>query len=200
MNYTARDDHVPEAGRNNRVIAERIRATYHKLPYKTMPKIMWRYLAMVVTQQLNYFPVKGGISDYYSPHMILQKKTLDYNKHCQVEFGEYVQACNEPNPTNSQAPRTIDAIYLRPMNNLQGGHELMDLNSGRLITRRKVTPIPVTPSVIELVNTMGKSQKMPILKFTNRHGIPLLPADWIAGVEYTHENDKSEEDEECDEA
>src|SRR4029079_7945564 len=47
MNYTVTDEHVPEAERNNRTIAERIRATYHNLPYQTMPRIMLRYLALV---------------------------------------------------------------------------------------------------------------------------------------------------------
>jgi hypothetical protein len=60
--------HVPEAERNNRMIEERIRATYHNLPYKAIPKTMIRHLAMVCTEQLNLFPAKGGVSVYYSPH------------------------------------------------------------------------------------------------------------------------------------
>jgi hypothetical protein len=31
MNYTSKGEHVPEAERNNRLIGERIRATYHNL-------------------------------------------------------------------------------------------------------------------------------------------------------------------------
>ena len=56
MNYTVTDEHVPEAERNNCTIAERIRATYHILQYKTMPRILLRYLAMVSAHQLNLFP------------------------------------------------------------------------------------------------------------------------------------------------
>ena len=69
---------------------------------------------------------------------------MDYNKECLIPFGAYVQANNEPTFTNSNAPHTLDAIYLRPTQNLQGGHELMDLNSGKLITRSRVTDIPIT--------------------------------------------------------
>ena len=32
MNFSNPQEHVPEAERNNRVIKERIRATYHRLP------------------------------------------------------------------------------------------------------------------------------------------------------------------------
>ena len=67
MNYTNTDDHVPEAECNNRTIEERIRAAFHQLPYKAIPKIMIRYLAMESVKKLNMFPNKGGISSYYSP-------------------------------------------------------------------------------------------------------------------------------------
>ena len=67
MNYATTDEHVPEAERNNRTIKERIRATYHNLPFQAMPKVMLQYLAMVCADQLNLFPAKGGVSAYYSP-------------------------------------------------------------------------------------------------------------------------------------
>ena len=59
MNYTATDEHVPEAERNNRTIGERIRAVYHNLSYKRIPKVMLRYLAMISAQQLKIFPREG---------------------------------------------------------------------------------------------------------------------------------------------
>jgi hypothetical protein len=102
MNYTSKGEHVPEAERNNRTIGERIRATYHNLPYKTIPHIMLRYLSMVSTHQLNLFPAKGGVSAYLSSYTIMTGRNLDYNKHCQVPFGAYVQANQENKPTNTQ--------------------------------------------------------------------------------------------------
>jgi hypothetical protein len=67
MSYTSRGEHVPEAQRNNRTIGERIRTAYHNLPYKTIPKIMLKYLSMVSTHQLNLLPAKGGVCTYLSP-------------------------------------------------------------------------------------------------------------------------------------
>ena len=40
MNYTSKGEHVTEAERNNRTIGERIRETYHNIPYKIIPRIM----------------------------------------------------------------------------------------------------------------------------------------------------------------
>lgn len=184
INYATAGEHVPEAERNNRTIQERIRTAYHNLPYAMIPKVMLRYLAMISTEQLNYFPAKGGISPYFSPYTILTGKTIDYNKHCQMSFGAYVQANNEPSPTNTNAPRTIDCIYLRPFPNSQGGHELMDLRSGRVITRRRITEIPVTELVIQAVENMATQQGISTLKITGRNQLPIYPVDWLAGVEY----------------
>jgi hypothetical protein len=121
MNFTNAQEHVPEAERNNQRIKERTRAAYHRLPYKALPRIMIRYLAMCQVNHLNLLLVKGGVSAYYSPHMILNQESLDYAKHCSVPFGAYVQANHETNRTNSNATRTLDAIYLRPAQNQQGG-------------------------------------------------------------------------------
>ena len=104
---------------------------------------------MVSGMQLNFFPAKGGISTYYSPWMIMDQTNLDYTKHCTTPFGAYVQANHESNPHNTNMLRTQDGIYLHPNNNFQGGHEVMDLNSGRVITCCKVTKFPVTDVVIK---------------------------------------------------
>ena len=52
MNYANALDHVPEAEQNNQTIKERVRAAYHCLPYKKLPRLMIRYLAMVQMNQL----------------------------------------------------------------------------------------------------------------------------------------------------
>jgi hypothetical protein len=201
MNYTSRGEHVPEAERNNRTIGERIRTAYHNLPYKTIPKIMLKYLSMVSTHQLNLFPAKGGVSAYLSPHVIITGRNLDFDKHCQVPFGSYVQVNQENDPTNTQAPRTIDAIYLRPMKNRQGGHEVMNLMTGQVITRNRIWERPLTDLVIAAVEAMADEQGIKTLKLQGRNKVRLYPADWIEGVEYEeneNENDENYSDEEDD--
>ena len=169
------------------------------MPYKALPRVMIKYLVETQASQLNYFPVKGGISPYYSPRAILGLPTLEYEKHCSVPFGAYVQANHETNQTSSNAPRTVDAIYLKPAMNLQGGHELMDLNSGRVITRARVTQIPVTDTVIRAIERIGTDEGFKTLKFKNRKGITFHDADWIAGVDYDDDqDDQNENDQEDD--
>ena len=196
MNYTNAGDHVPEAERNNRTIKERFRVEFNRLPYKALPLLLIKHLAMHVTRCLNYFPAKGGVSKYYSPRMILQQQSLDYNKHFQVPIGAYVQANYETDPTNTPRSRTRDAIYLRASGNTQGGHEVMDLNTGKLNHCRKVTEIPMTDLVIKAVEALAYKQGFTELKFRNRHGIIFHDADWTEGVDYAVENDANEDSDE----
>ena len=75
--------HVPEAERNIRVIKERVRITNAHVPYKRCPNVMAWMMVLNAVTQLNLVPAKGGVSEYYSPHVILKRPTLDWNKHCQ---------------------------------------------------------------------------------------------------------------------
>jgi len=78
---------VPEAEQNYRTIKERIRATFHRLPYKAIPRKMVRYLVMDCTHKLNMFPAKGGTSQYYSPRIILGQRVLDYKREVLYHLG-----------------------------------------------------------------------------------------------------------------
>jgi Reverse transcriptase (RNA-dependent DNA polymerase) len=185
MNYANPQEHVPEAERNNRVIKERFRAMFHRLPFDKMPKIMIKVLAMECTKKLNFFPPKGGVSSFYSPRMILHQENLDFNKHCAIQFGAYVQAHHEPSPQNAQHPRTIDCIYLRYVDNIQGGHHLLDIRTGRTIKRRNVTQVPITQNIIDIVHAMATHDGITSgLKIKSKSGITLFDSSWIAGVDY----------------
>ena len=155
---------------------------------------MIQYLAMTQVNQLNMFPVKGGISSYYSPHVIMGGTSLDYNKHCVVPFGTYVQANHKEKKRNTPAPRMIDCIYLHPSNNLQGGHDLMSLHTGELIQHGgKITEVPITQVVIDAVECMAKKEGFKSLKFKDRNKVVFFDTDWIAGVDFDNENEQDEE-------
>jgi hypothetical protein len=139
---------------------------------------------------LNLFPAKGGVSAYFSPHVIMTGKDLDYEKHCKVPFGAYIQANEFNDPTNTNAPRIIDAIYLRPMHNArQGGHQVMNLETGRQTTATKVVELPMTEHIIRAVEKMAEEQGVKSLKIKGRNKQLLHPAHWVAGVDYDNNNE-----------
>jgi hypothetical protein len=204
MNYAATQEHVPRAEQNNRVIQERVRVAYHRFPFTHLPRILVKYLVMESTKKLNFFPNKNGVSKYFSPRMIMHQETLDYARHCKYQIGEYVQAHDEPDHTNTNAPRSLDCIYLRPMDNAQGGHELLHLQTNRVVKRRKMTKIPITPNIIKQVHALAVLDEMPEgLKITNRANNVIFDTAWITGVDYYEqefddEYDKEEENEDDD--
>jgi hypothetical protein len=58
-----------------------------------------------------------------------------------------------------------------------------DLNSGRVITRARVTQIPITDMVIKSIERIAEDQGFKSLKFKNCKGTIFHDADWIAGVD-----------------
>ena len=197
INFANPQDHVPEAERNNRTIKERVRATYHRLPYHTMTRTMVKIIVQEAAKKLNFFPARHGISEFYSPRMILHQRNLNYSKHCKYSFGSFVEASNEPNPTNTTAPHTLDCIYLCYNDADQGGHECLHLPTNRIITRSKVTLIPITTGVINQIRTIATQEGMPEgLKIINKYDIVLYDSAWIAGVDYEANEEESDSDDE----
>jgi hypothetical protein len=159
MHYTAAQEHVPEAERNNRVIKEQFRAVYHRLPYTQLPPILVKYLTYGSARKPNIFPVRQGVSKYFSPRMIIHQENISYQQHCRTSWGTYVLAHNEPDQTNTNAPRALDCLYLRP--NASGRHQCLHLQTNRVITRRRVTPLPITPVIITPFHKIAEQDEMP---------------------------------------
>ena len=111
-NYANPQDHVLKAELNNRTINEAFHTMLHRTGYSHIPRLLINELAKFGTKRLNYFPVKKGISKYYSPSTVLTRKILDYNKHCKNKFGAYLQAHQQNQPTNTMMERSINGIYI----------------------------------------------------------------------------------------
>ena len=115
----------------------------HATPFLTVPHIMTKYIVMESARKLNYFPSRGGISQYYSPCIIMHKIPLDFVKECDNPLFTYGVAHSKPNPTNTQESHPIDSLYLRSVNSEQGGHEVLNLATGLPITHHKFTQLPM---------------------------------------------------------
>ena len=133
LNTVANDKHVPEVERYICTLKEQTCATYNTLPFKQMPSRLIIEMVYAANLWLNMFPHPNGISQTMSPRAILTGHQIEYATHCQLEFGEYVQTHEEHD--NSMQPRTIGALSLRPMGNVQGGYFFFSLTTGRVLNR-----------------------------------------------------------------
>ena len=79
INATSANEHVPDIERRVGVIKDRTRAFRHSLPFNNILKLLTVYIISTVVRMLNYFTVKGGISDILSPKTIIYGETLHYN-------------------------------------------------------------------------------------------------------------------------
>jgi len=65
------------------------------------------------------FPDDDGISKTLSPRAIVTGLLPDFNLHCKLEFGSYVQTHEDHN--NSMEPRTTGKIHLGQLGTLKVG-------------------------------------------------------------------------------
>ena len=91
---------------------------------------------------------------------MLWRKNIDYMKEFEYSFGSYVIAYQENKILkNDTRARGRDAIYLRAKRSLQGGHRVLDLLTGKVITRPTVEECRMTKDVIARVNQMAAEKE-----------------------------------------
>ena len=173
LNTTSANERVPKTERQLCVIKERVRAKRHALPFKVIPltDVLIKLICSSVLW-INAFPPEGGVSSALSPRDMMTGIQFDHkNEHCKLQFGSCVQAHQEPDPTNAQAARAVGAICLGPTGNVQGSHKFLNLRTGKRITRRSWTELPMPQEAIEQVNQLGAADRQPeLLTFCDRKG------------------------------
>ena len=155
LNTTSANEHVPEVERHIRTIKEHLRATLHRTPYKRFPTRIIHEGGIGVNYWMNSFVPLDGIHPTIPPRTIITGIPNSYGKHMLIPFGQYAQVHMEGD--NSMNPRTIGAVALRPGGNRQGSVRFLSLHTGRVITGRSWTPIPIPHDVIRRVHHLARS-------------------------------------------
>ena len=153
--------HVSKAERNIQVTKERVRSSVHYLPYNKILKIILIYIVQDAANKLNYFPVQNGISQHYSPRMIVTKKALNYATHGIHYTGEFVMAHNNESIKNNLNPRALECIYLRSSDTLYHKHQLYHISTRKFITRRTCTSAKNPDHMLCLLEEQATTQNMP---------------------------------------
>ena len=172
LNTTGEDEHVGDIERYIRTIKERVRAIWNSLPFVQIPIRLVIEMVKASVFWWNAFPVQSGISKHLSPRAIITgREIIDYDRHCQYEFGEYVQTHEKT--SNDMTPRTIGALATRPTGNAQGTWHFLSLTTGRIISRNYATKVPMPDLVVDQIHRMARRQKMKKgILFTNRNNEP----------------------------
>ena len=136
-NHAAAQEHVGKIELEICVIKEQGRSTIKTLPFKICPCQVIIELLYVTVLWINAIPIwETGISAIYSPREIINGMKIDFKKHCKLDFGKYVEAHDEPTPTNGMKSHIIPCVALGPTGNLQGTYKFMDINTGMNLEKR----------------------------------------------------------------
>jgi hypothetical protein len=120
---------------------------------------------------LNSFPPESGISATLSPRAIITGASIDFNRHCQLEFGAYVQTHEDHD--NTMATRTIGALALRPTGNTQGGYYFFSLSTSRILNRNRWTELPMPSDVITRIHALARRNPRGV-QFSDRYLVPFI--------------------------
>ena len=162
-------EHVPEVERSIQTVKGGIRAVYHSMPYQILPPIMIKEMVESQVSLRNKFPSPNGIHEYMSPLTIMTGVPNPSYLSFKIEFGQYVQAHDHPNVTNSMKTRTTPAIALGASKS-ENGWYFMSLETGKKILRYRWTTLPISQSVIDRVHKMAD-----LLKIKNKStNLPLF--------------------------
>ncbi len=137
FNTTTRNEHVPDIERAGKTLKKRVRAFWNTLPY-ILTLLMVVYLVYYCVYTVNMFP-KQGSAFAVSPRELFLGRKVDYNRDCRIAFGDYVQVHQEDEITNTMAERTVGAIALGPVGNVQGGYRFLNLTTWKPIDRKAWT-------------------------------------------------------------
>ena len=78
------------------------------------------------------------------------RKTFDYKKP-QASFSEYAQVYEGNGQNNTNAQQSLGEITLSMDPNTNGHYRFMILNTGKLISRKQFTLLPITEKVKQRV-------------------------------------------------
>lgn len=124
---------------------------------------------MVSTKQITLTPARNGIS-HLSPNTILTGTQVDIDKYYEIPFGAHVIV--KPDSQQEHVDDRITAILLCP-SNVRTSHEVLDLNTGRIMTGYVDQQVSITDLTIKTIEDIAVQEG----KSMTYHN-----TDWIAGV------------------
>ena len=86
-------------------------------------------LVALVIFWIKALPPSPSVGGNLSPRQIVTGLSIDYAKHCRLQFGKYTQVHEAHD--NTMQERTTGALVLRPTGHAQGEYFFMSLTSGQ---------------------------------------------------------------------
>jgi hypothetical protein len=135
INNTAKGDRVPKVERAIRTLKERVCAVWNALSYKISENLVV-HLVNFCCYTINLMPKKKSLGQR-SPKESFTGIKVDYKRDAKIGFGDYVQVHEFDEIKNTMKERTLGAISLGPVGNVQGTCKFLNLVTWKVIHRSK---------------------------------------------------------------
>ena len=153
--------HVGVCERKNRVIQDRYRAVKNGLWF-VLPLILVRWLVYYCVSRINMLPSHQHF-DLTSPKENFTGKKVDFKRDLRLSFGDYVHVHEDRAITNTSKARTEEAIFLFPLSNYAGSGQFLKLETGKVVSRRHYTLLPVVPEgTLQRINAIAAAERQPV--------------------------------------
>ena len=168
LETVGKDDHIGEVERSIQTAKGTAQTTVTGLPFKQWPRQMIIELVAACMRFLNQVPSNNGVSDRISPLTIVASGgRIDVNT-LKLEFGSFVHAFEDNNPTNTNRSRLVEALVLSITTNQSGFYRFLSLCTGKIVCRKQYTVLPMTELVIRRVHELAELEGQPLI----RNGCP----------------------------
>ena len=168
VSIVSNDEHEPHIERHRRTIEEKLRCLVSCFVSKyslkrdfILPKAIITAAVRFANLMLNMIPIKKGISLTLSPAAIVEDIHLNYDRHCQLRFLEYVLVQNESK--SDLNPRVSAALNLGPIGDEQGNHLFFNIATNKIVKRLETnsTQYPMPNDVPEKLHQTALKERMP---------------------------------------
>jgi len=90
-------------------------------------------------------------------------KKVDFKRDLRLCFGGYVHVHEDRAITNTSKARTEETIFLFPSSNYAGSGQFLKLETGKVVSRRHYTLLPVVPEgTLQCNNAIAAAERQPM--------------------------------------
>ena len=156
MSFRIPGEHEKIAERSMRVVRERMRVKRRELPY-TLPKRLYDELAAECIRNINLMPNSKSIP--YSPSELVRGEKINFLTDLTPPFGSLVLCPVADNEPGTEAKQEVAVILGSAGHNVKGGVRVYIPGKDRILIRRSIQPMAMTPNMIRHMNNWANGMR-----------------------------------------
>jgi hypothetical protein len=153
FNARTKGQHVSEVEAQIKTIKERARGVIATSAYR-LSSILLMWPILFVVSRINLVG-NSVTSEIITPNEAIYGRKVNYKKDLAIRFGDYCEIHEYDEVTNTMKARTVAAIALMSIGNIQGSWWFMKLNTGKAVRRERWVKMRLTEDMIAKLDNMA---------------------------------------------